>query len=156
MPPETVFVTSHIHVDGPIPGPYSLLTLASAAHNADGARLATFTANLRELPAATLHPIALQSWRGRAEDWLCTRRAARPPVIAMTAYARWVDQLPGETVFVADSQAHDYLFLYWYLQRFTGHWPFARTSTDADVRDALPDTPGCTLNSCRTVFAQSS
>ena len=32
MPPETVFVTLHIHTDGPIPGPHSLLTLSSAAH----------------------------------------------------------------------------------------------------------------------------
>ena len=34
MPPETVFVTLHIHTDGPIPGPHSLLTLSSAAHAA--------------------------------------------------------------------------------------------------------------------------
>ncbi|MHA6792854.1 hypothetical protein ACVGVM_04935 [Pseudonocardia bannensis] len=156
MPPDTLYVTSHIHVDGPIPGPHSLLTLASAAHNADGALLTTFTANLRELPGATLHPIALQSWRGRAEDWLTTRRATRPPAIAMTAYARWVSQLPGQPVFIADPEAQDYLFLYWYLQRFTGQWPFARTSTDPDVRDRIPYTPVCTLTGCRAPLAQTS
>ena len=56
MPPETLYVTTHIHTDGPIPGPHSLLTLASAAHAASGALTSTFTANLRELPGATLHP----------------------------------------------------------------------------------------------------
>ena len=35
MPLETVFVTLHIHTDGPIPGPHSLLTLSSAAHQGD-------------------------------------------------------------------------------------------------------------------------
>ena len=31
MPPDPVFVTTHIHTDGPIPGPHSLLTLTSVA-----------------------------------------------------------------------------------------------------------------------------
>ena len=82
MPPETVFVTLHIHTDGPIPGPHSLLTLSSAAHQGDGGLIGTFTTNVRELPGATLHPVSLQHWRARAEDWLTTRRAGgggRPP-----------------------------------------------------------------------------
>ena len=49
----------------------------------------------------------------------------------------------------------DYLFLYWYLHRFTGHWPFARTSTEADLRRRLP-RPLCSLSSCRTALAQTS
>ncbi|MFC7656416.1 hypothetical protein ACFQV8_07895 [Pseudonocardia benzenivorans] len=36
MPQQYVYVTTHMHVEGPIPGPHSLLTLASAAHRADG------------------------------------------------------------------------------------------------------------------------
>ena len=81
MPPETVFVTLHIHTDGPIPGPHSLLTLSSAAHHGDGGLIGTFTTNVRELPGATLHPVSLQHWRERAEDWLTTRRASRPVVV---------------------------------------------------------------------------
>ena len=46
MPPETVFVTLHIHTDGPIPGPHSLLTLSSAAHHGDGGLIGTFTTNV--------------------------------------------------------------------------------------------------------------
>ncbi|GEL19701.1 hypothetical protein [Pseudonocardia asaccharolytica] len=156
MPLDNVYVTSHIHVDGPIPGPHSLLSLTSVAHTADGVPITTFTTNPRELPGATLHPVALKSWRHRAEDWLTTHRASRPPAIAMTAYSRWVEQLPGRPVFVADSEAHDYLFLYWYLQRFTGRWPFARTSTNAAVREQLPNVPVCTLISCREPLAQTS
>ena len=46
MPHETVFVTLHIHTDGPIPGPHSLLTLSSAAHAGDGDLISTFATNV--------------------------------------------------------------------------------------------------------------
>ncbi|WP_219420441.1 hypothetical protein [Pseudonocardia nigra] len=148
MPPD-IHVTAHIHTDGPIPGPHSLLTLTSAAHAPGGGLISTFSTNVRELPGATLHPIALETWRRRAEDWLCTRRASRPPAIAMTAYARWIERLPGPAVFVADTAEPDYLFLFWYLQRFTGRWPFAGTHTDAALHGRLACTTSCPLAGCR-------
>jgi hypothetical protein len=158
MPPE-MFVTSHIHTDGPIPGPHSLLTLTAVAHTLDGSPTTVFTTNVRELPGATLHPVALQTWRRRAEDWLSTRRASRPPALAMTAFAQWIDELPGRPVFVADTADPDYLFLYWYLQRFAGHWPFARTVTDADLHSRIDCSTLCPLAGCRmpeTVLAKTS
>lgn len=148
MPPE-LHITTHIHTDGPIPGPHSLLTLTSAAFTADGVPIGTFLTNVRELPGATLHPTSLADWRTRADDWLNTRRASRPPVHAMTAYARWIDQLPGAATLVTDTTESDYLFVYWYLQRFTGLWPFARTSTDVDLLARLPQVQVCTLTGCR-------
>ena len=148
MPPKQLYVTTHTHTDGPIPGPHSLLTLASAAYSADGALISTFSANIRELPGATLHPAALQSWRSRAEDWLSTRRATRPPAVVMNAYAGWVDRLGSAPVFVADPDEPDHLFCYWYLQRFTGSWPFAAT-VPASSLDARFRTVGlCTLSGC--------
>jgi hypothetical protein len=156
MPPDTLYVTAHIHTDGPIPGPHSLLTLTSAAYRPDGGLISRFTANMRELPGATLHPIALQSWRRRAEDWLTTRRASRPPALATTAYARWAAGLGADLTFVADPVRSDYLFLYWYLQRFTGQWPFARTSTDADQHDRFACATLCALSGCRTPLARTS
>jgi hypothetical protein len=150
MPPDT-YVTSHIHTDGPIPGPHSLLTLVSAAHPGSGGRpTPVFTTNIRELPGATLHPVALRSWRRRAEDWLSTRRASRPPAVAMSAYANWVKRLPGRAVFVADTADPDYLFLYWYLQRFVGDWPFASTVSDAALHHRMACTTLCPLAGCRT------
>jgi hypothetical protein len=154
MPLDT-FVTSHIHTDGPIPGPHSLLTLVSAARPGGGERpTSVFTTNVRELPGATLHPRDLQSWRRRSEDWLSTRRASRPPAIAMRAYAHWVGGLPGRPVFVADTTRPDYLFLYWYLQRFTGDWPFADTLPDAALHHRLACTALCPLTGCRSGSAE--
>jgi len=166
MPPESpsiptqpeprLFVTTHVHTDGPIPGPHSLLTLASAAHHADGTLIGTFTVNLRELPGATLHPASLRDWRTRAEDWLSTRRSSRPPALAAIAYARWVSQLPGPAVFVVDPEAPDHLFCYWYLQRFAGEWPFARSISAAAVpHRTTTAADACVLASCRTPLAEA-
>lgn len=155
MPPDTSFVTTHVHTDGPIPGPHSLLTVTAVAHTTDGDPIGSFTTNVRELPGATLHPVALQLWRRRAEDWLCTRRASRPPATAMAALTRWIDDLPGERVFVTDTVEPDYLFLYWYLQRFTGRWPFGSTTTETGLYDRLTPTPLCPLTGCRSLARTS-
>lgn len=149
MPPVMSYVTSHIHVDGPIPGPHSLLTVTAAAYTADGDPTGTFTTNVRELPGATLHPDALQSWRRRAEDWLSTRRGTCPPAHAMSSLTDWISDLPGEKVFVADPDEPDYLFLRWYVQRFAGQWPFARTIIAAEEYDRVTPTTLCSLAGCR-------
>jgi hypothetical protein len=149
MPPEKKisYVSTHVHTDGPIPGPHSLLTVTASAWSDGGGPRGTFTTNVRELPGATLHPVALQEWRLRAEDWLVTRRSSRPPAVAMSALARWLDQLPGSPVLVADTTSPDYLFVYWYLQRFTGRWPF--TATDSFTTPLLDAEELCPLRGCR-------
>ena len=152
MPTETVFVTLHIHTDGPIPGPHSLLTLSSAAHG-DGGLIGTFTTNVRELPGATVHPVSLQHWRARAEDWLTTRRApAHPPSRPTPTSAG--STTPREPTLVTDTAGPEHLFLYWYLHRFAGHWPFVRTSTEAALRERFPRVL-CPLSGCRSL-AQTS
>jgi hypothetical protein len=155
MPHETVFVTLHVHTDGPIPGPHSLLTLSSAAHTGDGDLISAFAVNVRELPGATLHPVSLEHWRTRADDWLSTRRASRPPALATGAYLRWIDKLPGEPTLVTDPVGPDHLFLYWYLHRFSGRWPFVQTNTEENLRKRLP-RPLCDLSGCRAALADTS
>lgn len=151
MPPDP-YVTTHIHTEGPIPGPHSLLTLTSAAVTADGVPTSTFSLNVRELPGAVLHPSALAEWRVRPEDWLVTRRAAVPPAAAVASYVRWVRSLPGAPVFVADTSRSDYLFVYWYLQRFAGVWPFAWTCQDPGTVARLPEPAVCPLPGCRSWY----
>jgi hypothetical protein len=57
---------------------------------------------------------------------------------------------------VADPTSPDYLFVYWYLQRFAGQWPFVRTSTDPALMHRLPRVSLCPLVSCRPDLARSS
>lgn len=153
MPPE-IFVSTHLHTDGPIPGPHSLLTLASTAYTADGRPISTFVATLRELPGATPHPAALSEWRSRPEEWLSTRRASKPPALAIAAYTGWVEDLPGEATLVSDT--HDHLFLYWYLQRFAGHWPYARTITDPAIAARFDCSDTCLLSGCHEQLLQAA
>ncbi|MFP5019933.1 hypothetical protein [Pseudonocardia phyllosphaerae] len=155
MPPS-IHVTTHIHTDGPIPGPHSLLTLASAAYHADGTPAGTFTANLRELPGATLHPTALADWRNRADEWLGTRRAARPPGDVVQAYVTWLSGLDGQPLLVTDPEEPDHLFCYWYLQRFAGRWPFAGIAPRSMGDDRMWSPPACPLVGCRTAVAVRS
>ena len=66
-----------------------------------------------------------------------------------SAYATWVSDLGGRPAFVTAPDEPDHLFCYWYLQRFTGSWPFAAT-VPASSLDARFRTVGlCTLSGCR-------
>lgn len=148
MPPE-IIVSTHVHTDGPIPGPHSLLTLAAVAF-VDGGPTHEFGATLRRLPGATAHPDALDEWRTRPEEWLTTRRASRPPALVTADLLRWVEALPGVPVLATD-HGPEHLFLYWYLQRFTGHWPFARLT--AQHRDAAAR---CVLTGCHGALRRAA
>ncbi len=47
-----IYVSTDVEADGPIPGPHSMLSFASAAMLADKTVLGTFSANLETLPGA--------------------------------------------------------------------------------------------------------
>lgn len=48
----------------------------------------------------------------------------------MKEYLAWVKSLPGRPVFVAYPTGFDFLFVYWYLIRFTGESPFSHSALD--------------------------
>ena len=45
-------------------------------------------------------------------------------------YVCWLKSLPGKPVFVAYPAGFDFLFVYWYLIRFTGESPFSFSALD--------------------------
>ena len=47
-----IYVSTDIEADGPIPGPHSMLSFASAAYTEDKQLIGTFSANLETLPGA--------------------------------------------------------------------------------------------------------
>lgn len=125
-----IYVSTDIEVDGPIPGPHSMLSLGSAAYSADKALLSTFSVNLEPLPGAAGHPDTMAWWAKQPEAWAACRRDPRDPAQAMASYARWLDELPGPPVFVGYPAAFDFLFVYWYLVRFVGRSPFSFSALD--------------------------
>ena len=67
MEQEETYVCTDIEADGPIPGPNSMISLASAAFNSEGRLLDTFAANLLPLPGAAPNPQTMEWWEGNPE-----------------------------------------------------------------------------------------
>ena len=125
-----IYVSTDVETDGPIPGPHSLLSFASAAYRADKTLLGTFAANLHTLPGARGHPDTMAWWQDQPEAWAAARSDLRDPAEALPAYVAWLRGLPGTPVFVAYPAAFDFLFVYWYLIRFAGESPFSFSALD--------------------------
>ncbi len=125
-----IYVSTDVETDGPIPGPHSLLSFASAAYPADKTLLGTFSANLHTLPGASGHPDTMAWWQTQPEAWAAARSDPRDPAEAMRAYVAWLKALPGTPVFVAYPAGFDFLFVYWYLIRFAGESPFSFSALD--------------------------
>jgi hypothetical protein len=125
-----IYVSTDVETDGPIPGPHSMLSFASAAFTADKKVVGTFSANLDTLLDAAGDPKTMQWWQTQPQAWEACRRDARPPEAVMPEYVRWLKQLPGKPVFVGYPVAFDFLFVYWYLIRFAGESPFSHSALD--------------------------
>ncbi len=125
-----IYVSTDVETDGPIPGVYSMLSIGSAAYLPDKTLHGGFTVNLETLPGAAQHPDTMKWWKTQPEAWAASRQDVQPPEEAMRRYLDWLKQLPGEPVFVAYPAAFDFMFVCWYLNRFTGENPFGWHALD--------------------------
>jgi hypothetical protein len=126
-----IFESTDIEADGPIPGPHSMLSLASAAYLPDKTLVSRYAANLETLPGASAHPATQDWWDHQpAEVREAARRDARPPEEVLPEYLGWLQALPGRPVFLGWPAGWDFMWVYWYLVRFTGHRPFGETALD--------------------------
>lgn len=127
---DEIYVSTDVETDGPIPGPNSMLSFASAAYTADKQLIATYTANLETIPGAQGDPKTMEWWQSQPEAWQACRKDTRPAQIVMPEYVAWLKSLPGKPVFVGYPVAFDFLFVYWYLIRFAGESPFSFSALD--------------------------
>ena len=125
-----IYVSTDIEADGPIPGPHSMLSFASAAYTADKQLVGTFSANLETLPGAKPHPVQEAWWKTQPQAWAACRSDLRSPEQALLAYVEWVEALPGKPVFVGMPAGFDFTFMFWYMMRFTGRCPFSWSALD--------------------------
>ena len=125
-----VYVSTDIEADGPIPGPNSMLSFASAAYRADKSLLGTYEANLVLLPEGKGDPKTMEWWQGQPEAWAACRSNIREPAVVMPEYVVWLKTLPGKPVFVGYPASYDFMFVYWYLIRFAGQSPFSHSALD--------------------------
>src|SRR5436309_2504944 len=115
-----IYISTDVETDGPIPGPNSMLSFASAAYRADKTLVGTFAANLETLPGASGDPKTLAWWAQNPDAWAAARADLQDPATALRRYVAWLKGLPGRPVFVAYPAGFDFLFVYWYLIRFAG------------------------------------
>ncbi len=129
-----LYFSVDIEADGPIPGPYSMVSLgACVAGTYDGA---TFTAIDPETHTfyAELKPISEQWDRealavsGLSRETLLAEGA--DPKAAMTDFVTWVEAQcaahdRGRAVFAAFPLGFDWLFTYHYLIAYAGRSPFS-------------------------------
>ncbi|AKL99977.1 MULTISPECIES: exonuclease [Burkholderia cepacia complex] len=127
---QEIYVSTDVEADGPIPGPHSMLSFASAAYTEDKQLIATFSANLETLPGAQAHPVQEAWWKTEPEAWAACRRDLQAPDAALVAYVDWVEALPGKPVFVAMPAGFDFTFMFWYMMRFAGRCPFSWSALD--------------------------
>jgi hypothetical protein len=124
------YVSTDVETDGPVPGVNSMLSFGSAAYRADKTLISTFTANLETLPSAVADPKTMAWWETQPEAWLACRQDLQPPEAAMKKYLEWLKRLPASPVFVGYPAAFDFMFISWYLYRFTGQNPFSHSALD--------------------------
>lgn len=125
-----IYVSTDVEADGPIPGPNSMLSFASAAYTPDKVLVGTFTRNLETLEGALPDPKTAAWWKTQPEAWAACRRELCAPEAAMRDYVDWLRRLPGVPVFVGYPAAYDFMFVYWYLMRFVGESPFSHSALD--------------------------
>lgn len=125
-----IYISTDVETDGPIPGPHSMLSIGSAAYTSDKVLMSTFSANLETLAGAQAHPKTAEWWATQPDAWTACRKDLESPVAAMTRYVTWIKSLDGKPVFVAYPAGFDFLFVYWYLIKFTGESPFSHSALD--------------------------
>lgn len=125
-----IYVSTDIEADGPAPGIHSMLSFGSAAYRANKTLVTTFCANLETLPEATADPRTMDWWQKFPDAWAACRHGTEPPEEAMHRYLEWLRSLPGKPVFVGYPASFDFMFIAWYLLRFTGENPFGFGALD--------------------------
>jgi hypothetical protein len=124
-----LYIATDVEADGPIPGPYSMISLGMAVV---GRPELTFYTELRPISDEFV-PAALAVSGLDRERLLRDAPAAEE---ATAAAARWINGLRriGRPVFLAGPAVFDGMFVHWYFLRFLGRSPFSASGAGIDLR----------------------
>jgi hypothetical protein len=129
----SLYISVDIEADGPIPGPYSMLSLGAAVagrQDADDFTAAdpeerTFYRELRPISDEFV-PEAL-AVSGLDREQLIEKGSE--PAVALAEFGAWVREVSigAQPVMCGYPASYDWTFLYWYLIRFVGESPFGHS-----------------------------
>ena len=138
-----VYFSADVETDGPIPGPFSILSFALVyAGRFDGQRFErpkeyeqVFYRELRPI-SSSFQAEALRV-NGLDRDRLC--REGMPPERAMTEASHWVNHIAGpkQAVLVAYPLSFDWSWLYWYFIHFSADGSPFDYSRCFDIKTAI-------------------
>ena len=139
-----LYVACDVEAEGPIPGPYSMLSLGMSA---TGKPDLDFYSEIRPISDQFVPQAVAVSGLDRQR----LVREAPPPEAAMADAARWVNGLRkiGRPVFLAAPAVWDGMFVHWYFVRFTGKSPFGMTGSGVDLRSYWMGLKGCEWSATR-------
>ncbi|NUP18678.1 MAG: exonuclease [Streptomyces sp.] len=129
----SLYISVDIEADGPIPGPYSMLSLGAAVagvQDVDGFTAAdpeehTFYRELRPISEEFVPEALAVSGLDRER----LGREGHEPDVALAEFTGWVRAVSAgsQPVMCGYPASYDWTFLYWYLIRFTGASPFGHS-----------------------------
>jgi hypothetical protein len=130
MPQRDVYISADVESDGPIPGPFSMLSFGLAvAARFDGTlfepedpQKQTFYCELQPI-SSEYRPEALAVSQLDRERLKSEGELAEQAMLRATAWTESVSR-GDRPVLVGFPLVFDWMFLYWYFQRFTGDSPF--------------------------------
>ncbi|MFD9318650.1 exonuclease domain-containing protein [Streptomyces sp. NPDC060053] len=129
----SLYISVDVEADGPIPGPYSLLSLGAAVAGRQDADGFTATDPTRHTFYRELRPISDEFVpEALAVSGLDRERLAEEglePALALAQFTGWVREVSADAqpVMCGYPASYDWTFLYWYLIRFTGESPFGHS-----------------------------
>ena len=133
-----IYIAVDVEADGPIPGPYSMLSLGLAVV---GKADLSFYTELK--PISEEFDSNALAVSGLDRDRLILE--APSAADAMKSVAKWVNQLRkiGRPVFLAAPAVWDGMFVHWYFMKYIGNSPFGMTGSGIDLRSFWMGLRGC-------------
>ena len=115
----TTYVVCDIEADGPIPGPYSMISLGAVAVNSEGKELGDFEINFLPLENTKPHPATIKWFTTHAPEALhyCKQNQVSPKE-GMNKFGNWLLTLPKPRVMAAHPAPLDFMWINWYMQTF--------------------------------------
>ncbi|WP_327352384.1 3'-5' exonuclease [Streptomyces sp. NBC_01304] len=136
----SLYISVDIEADGPIPGPYSMISFGAAVagrqdgegkgdgggwHPADP-EAQTFYRELKPISEEFVPEALAVSGLDRER----LKEEGSEPALALGEFTQWVREVSGggaQPVMCGYPASYDWTFLYWYLIRFTGESPFGHS-----------------------------
>ena len=119
----TVYVVCDVEFDGPIPGPHSMISLGAVAINKLGENLGEFEINFLPLENSNPNEENMNWFNNFAPEALeYTKKNQVKPKEGMIKFGSWLLDLPSPRVFAAHPAHSDYMWVNWYIKKFTKYF----------------------------------